>query len=145
MNPSRSTPADNGQQIFAQHLVARLQEGESALPHEVTERLRAARTRAVHHRKMEFAPLKSQRSAMAGGQTVASGGQLTGYWARLVGWLPLAGLVIGLVLIQSAQNDQRAHELAEIDAALLTDDLPPAAYTDPGFALFMKTHPHQNP
>ena len=38
------------------------------------------------------------------------------------------------------QVDNRANELAaEVDAALLTDDLPPAAYTDPGFAQFLKT------
>ena len=30
------------------------------------------------------------------------------------------------------QNDNRARELAEVDSALLTDDLPPTAYTDPG-------------
>ena len=30
---------------------------------------------------------------------------------------------------------------AEIDAALLTDDLPPDAYSDPGFAEFLRS-PH---
>jgi hypothetical protein len=36
------------------------------------------------------------------------------------------------------QDDNRAEELAAIDSALLTDDLPPAAYTDPGFAQYLK-------
>jgi hypothetical protein len=34
--------------------------------------------------------------------------------------------------------DNRANELAEVDSALLIDDLPPAAYADPGFLQFLK-------
>jgi hypothetical protein len=45
----------------------------------------------------------------------------------------------GLIVITTLQEDNRTDELAEVDAALLTDDLPPAAYTDPGFAQFLKT------
>ena len=30
---------------------------------------------------------------------------------------------------------------AEVDAALLADDLPPEAYTDPGFGEFLKAPP----
>ena len=36
------------------------------------------------------------------------------------------------------QEDNRASELAEVDSALLTGDLPTAGYTDPGFAQFLK-------
>jgi hypothetical protein len=35
-------------------------------------------------------------------------------------------------------DDFLAQDLAEIDSAILADDLPPAAYTDPGFAQFLK-------
>jgi hypothetical protein len=48
------------------------------------------------------------------------------------------------VCIHILGNDNRAKELAEIDAAILTDDLPPAAYTDPGFAQFLKIRYEQN-
>jgi hypothetical protein len=57
----------------------------------------------------------------------------------------LLALVLGLIAINTIQNDDNANELAEIDAALLTDDLPPAAYTDPGFAQFLKMNSGQNP
>jgi hypothetical protein len=50
-------------------------------------------------------------------------------------------LLAGLVTIHVVQNEYRARELAEIDAALLTDDLPPAAYADPGFVQFLKSTP----
>ena len=53
--------------------------------------------------------------------------------------MPLLALVLGLIAINVIQNENRANELAEIDAALLTDDLPPAAYTDPAFTQFLKS------
>jgi hypothetical protein len=44
----------------------------------------------------------------------------------------------GLVLIQHRYVEQQIEAAAEIDAALLTDDLPPQAFSDPGFAEFLK-------
>jgi hypothetical protein len=61
-----------------------------------------------------------------------------GLWARITSALPLIALMIGLVGIHLFHNERRANEIAEIDAALLSDDLPPAAYTDPGFVQFLK-------
>jgi hypothetical protein len=46
-----------------------------------------------------------------------------------------------LALIHIVQNEHRSIELASIDAELLTDDLPPDAYTDPGFLVFLKANP----
>ena len=59
---------------------------------------------------------------------------------RISGVVALLILCVGLVSIQLMQNQTRVLELAEIDAALLTDDLPPAAYADAGFAQFIKVH-----
>jgi hypothetical protein len=44
----------------------------------------------------------------------------------------------GLFTISTWQEEHSAREMADVDAALLTDALPPAAYTDPGFAQFLK-------
>jgi hypothetical protein len=52
--------------------------------------------------------------------------------------LPLVALLAGLLGIGILQEDQRAQELAEVDTAILTDELPPSAYTDAGFAQFLK-------
>ncbi len=57
---------------------------------------------------------------------------------------PLLALVLGLVAINVIQNDKRANEIAEIDAALLTDDEPPAAYADPGFTQFLNSRAGQD-
>jgi hypothetical protein len=59
-------------------------------------------------------------------------------WARLSAVLPLIALLAGLAMIGVVQDQDRAHELAEVDTELLTGDLPPSAYTDPGFAEFLK-------
>jgi hypothetical protein len=48
-------------------------------------------------------------------------------------------LLAGLVVINLDLDEVGMMEVAELDAALLADDLPPAAYSDPGFAQFLKT------
>ena len=58
--------------------------------------------------------------------------------------VPLLALVVGLVVINTAQDERSANDVAEVDSALLTDDLPPAAYADPGFVQFLKTSAHSN-
>ena len=73
-------------------------------------------------------------SVTRGGALVLGGGWFT----RIASVVPLVALAAGLVAISVMQDDNRASEVAEVDAALLTGDLPPAAYTDPGFAQFLK-------
>lgn len=109
-------------------------------PHDISERLRAARVQAVSRRKV----MKSQTastlnfSAGTGALTWGSGEGLS-WWSRIGSVFPLIVLVAGLLAINSFQSDNRMLELAEVDAALLTDDLPPAAFSDPGFVQFLKT------
>jgi hypothetical protein len=106
-------------------VAARLSVGTGDLPHDITERLRA---RAC------------KRWPMAGGNaTLGFDGDGLGFWGRIASALPIVALAAGLVAINVVQNEYRAQEVAEVDAALLTDDLPPAAYADPGFVQFLKT------
>ena len=59
-----------------------------------------------------------------------------------VSWVaPLVVLVFGLIGIAQWQNDSRITDIAEVDAALLTDDVPPDAYADSGFMAFLKNGP----
>jgi len=134
-----NTPLTHSQQLqdrFGRQVAARLAAGAAELPYEVTERLRAARVQAIARRKpvsMQFAPVL----ATPGG--LAFGNERLGFWSRIGSALPLIALVAGLVVIHTIENDRRASEVAEVDAALLTDDLPPAAYADPGFVQFLKS------
>lgn len=137
MNSTPPRHAENLQNQYGLKLAARLSGATADLPYEVSERLRAARVQAVARRKVEVrhAPV-----------IVASGSAATlafdeglNWWNRLVSALPLLVLAIGLVGIDLVQTEYRADEVAEVDSAILTDDLPPSAYADPGFVHFLKS------
>jgi hypothetical protein len=121
----------------ARHITARLTERADELPHDISERLRVARQQAVDRarqlRKLSTAPAWQGQ----GGTAVMSG--TPSWWLRLASVVPLALLVVGLVVIQRTYLEQQVRAAAEIDEAILTDDLPPQAYTDPGFAEFLKS------
>lgn len=124
------------QDLYGRRVAARLSAGSEALPHAVSERLRAARMRAIAQRKREITvPVRA--FALAGGPR--TGDDRPSLWGRLASALPVVMLAAGLVAINLVQNEIRATEVAEVDAALLTDDLPPAAYADPGFVEFLKS------
>jgi hypothetical protein len=65
---------------------------------------------------------------------------------RVGGWggvawrilLPVAILASGVATVQYWQQNQRIAEIEEIDAQLLTDDLPIDAYLDRGFQNWLK-------
>ncbi len=119
-------------------LAAQLNLGTAELSHEITERLRAGRERALAQRKVE---LRHASAWVAQGQTAAlgwGGEEGMGLFGRLSAALALGVLVIGLLGISDIMSDERARELADVDMALLTDDLPPAAYADPGFIQFLQ-------
>jgi hypothetical protein len=131
------------QDRFALKLAARLSDAADELPHDITERLRAARMQALGARKQAKLVTTTQILTNGGSATLSLGGKGSELWRRAVSLIPLLALVTGLFAIQLMGNDERAKDLADIDSALLTDDLPPAAYTDPGFAQFLKSHRDQ--
>jgi hypothetical protein len=130
-------PSELMQDRFGRQVADRLSAGTAELPYEIAERLRAARVQALAVRKtisLQMAP-SILRSGSSG--TLAFGG--LSLWRRIASAVPLVVLAAGLIVINAVQNDRRASEVAEVDAALLTDDLPPQAYADPGFIQFLKT------
>ncbi len=55
---------------------------------------------------------------------------------------PAAVLVLGLIgIVYWQSGNGRNHELADLDARLLTDDLPIDAYLDKGFDSWLKRQP----
>ena len=129
-----SDPSRSADERYARRLTARLSAGTHDLPHDIAERLRVARTRAVAQRRR---PVRQAATVGTSGGTALLGlGQV--WWARLGVAIPLVALVAGLMAISIVQDDDRTSELADVDSALLADDLPPTAYVDPGFAQFLK-------
>jgi hypothetical protein len=125
------------QDRFGLQVAARLSDAADGLPYEISERLRAARVQALGKRKIALRTA-SVASVSGGSVSLTLGNEHIGWWGRIAAAAPLLALVFGLIAINLIQNDNRAKELAEIDAALLTDDLPPTAYADVGFAQFLK-------
>lgn len=120
-------------------LAARLNDGTDTLPHDITERLRVARMQAVAQRKVSLTQVRLAALAYGGATaTLGFGDEKPNFWSVLGAAVPMVALVAGLIVINVMQSDSRADELAEVDIVLLTDDLPPAAYADPGFLQFLK-------
>lgn len=135
-NLSNSTVVqDQLGQRFAQVL-----EKNSELPYEISERLRAARTRALSVRRVSQTQLQTAQEIQSqnGLALLKFPTQLHSFLQTFGSILPLLGLIVGLVFIHDFHNNQNALELAEVDSALLTDDLPPSAYTDPSFLNYLK-------
>ena len=96
-------------------------------------RLRAARERALQRQRPET------ESVLAwAGNVVGDLGGWGGLSLRLLA--PVVALGVAVSAIYTWQQKQRAAEVEEIDALLLTSDLPIDAYLDRGFQNFLKTH-----
>ena len=104
------------------------------LPASTTDRLAAARAQALARKKAD-APVRAksrQRTAF----DVSS--LFSMQWvARAAVVAPLLAMVAGMVGVYQYEHEQRAAELAELDAAVLSDDLPLTAYTDHGFNAYL--------
>ncbi|MGY2486774.1 DUF3619 family protein [Cupriavidus sp. CP313] len=128
---------------FAHEIRAALDAGADGLPADITERLAAARRMAVARKKAE-APVLVPQLAMPGMHVPlfdedSSPLHRAGAWLRRLGLIwTLVALAAGLMGIYHWQEQKRIEELADIDAAMLLDDLPPTAYADEGFHVFLK-------
>ncbi len=118
-------------------LAARLSEGAELMESDISERLRFAREKALERaRAVRAAETRPAVAVGASGAAVLGGG---GWWIKLGSVLPLLALALGLFLIQYMHSEAQIETAAEIDAELLADDLPPAAYNDAGFVEFLKS------
>jgi hypothetical protein len=97
----------------------------------VAARLRAAREGALERQRPERAPALGWADNVVGGL-----GGFGGLSLRVL--LPIVVAAAGLAAIYVAQRDQRAAELEEVDALLLSDELPIDAYLDRGFDAWLK-------
>ena len=141
MMNSQHNRADILQDRFALKATAYLSAANANLSHDVSERLRAAREQAVAKRKITSVRTASSINTSGDSASLTWGqGDGMSVWGWAGSFMPLVALVVGLLVIDSVQSDNRAMEIAEVDAALLVDDLPPAAFSDPGFLQYLKVN-----
>lgn len=127
---------------FGLRVAARLSEANRELPHDISERLRIARQQALA-RVPAKAALRQANAATATSVVGRHGAAVLGggpsWWVRLGGLVPLLALLAGIWAIHEWNYHEQITAAAMIDTALLSDTLPPAAYTDPGFDEFLRT------
>jgi len=118
-----------------------LNENLDTLPAPAVDRLAAARQAALARKKKD-APIR----------VVARQGVLAGHAGNFAGnffndrlsWLTRIGvaapILAGVVLLSGLYQFEQQHRIAaaaDIDAAVLSDELPPSAYLDRGFSAFL--------
>jgi len=126
---------------FALRVAGRLNDATRELPHDVTERLKAAREQALARARLARrteAAAADQPVGGTGATATLGRGRGSDKWFKLASIAPIAALVAGFLLIDHLHTKSQIKAAAEIDAALLADDVPPAAYSDPGFVEFLK-------
>ena len=98
----------------------------------------------------KLARLKKARERALAGQHVESRVPVLAWASNAIGrsggpsalvprlLLPMAVLILGLIAINQWRDSQVAAEIEEIDAAVLTGDLPLDAYLDKGFDAWLR-------
>ena len=135
----RSPALDALQARFALRVTAGLTERAAELGPDLTERLRFAREQALARARAARPAVAATALGVSRGGAAVLGLSPTGWWLRVASVLPVLALAAGLFLIQRLQENAQITTAAEVDAALLADDLPPRAYSDAGFVEFLKT------
>jgi hypothetical protein len=117
---------------FARQICRVLDRGTAELDHGITERLRAARERALQRQ-----PVAILSPAIVGaGGTALLGTDDERHPLRTM--LAILALLLGVSLSYYWNGFNQASENEVIDSALLADDLPPNAYLDRGFQAWLE-------
>jgi hypothetical protein len=131
----------SSEEQFAQQLCRALDQRTSALDPVVTERLRAARMRA----------LERQTVTATDTQIIGAGGTASLMQAGHDGaghpWRTLfviLAMIIGMSVAYYWNSFDEADANEEIDSALLADELPPKAYLDPGFQAWLSHYAQES-
>ena len=127
----------NQQDELAGCIARLLDEGAEQLAPAERGRLFEARQLALsRHRARETA--REREPAWAGPIANVTEGSIFG--VRYL--VPVVALVLGLIGVVYMNTGNGSNDLADIDAALLTDELPINAFLDQGFDSWLKRSPH---
>ena len=131
----------DAERLFATRFCRLLDRSANALPQATLERLAIARKTAL---RAQAAPVarRAPVAALAFAGEAGSDGPGRFGFAR-------TGLVLSMVILVGAclaglyqfEQERRIEELADVDTAVLNDDLPISAYSDQGFNAFLKQNP----
>lgn len=119
---------------FAYKVRHALNEHADHLPPSTVDRLASARKAALARKRPDMPSIVAERK-LAGNLGSFLSFSFLGRMAYVV---PVIALVGGLAGIYQMEERQRVAELAELDAAVLSDELPLTAYLDTGFNAYLE-------
>lgn len=124
---------------FAHRLGRALDERVDAIPATTAERLAAARREALARRKLAAAAGMREPSPKAAALEALRSllGGAPEWMGRTAVAAPLLAIAIGISSVADYQHEQHLQEVAELDAAVLADELPLTAYLDHGFNAYL--------
>ncbi len=128
---------------FAYQVRRALDEQLTALPASTTDRLYAARKMAIARKKPNTVYATAPRFAGAFAGALGAGNPFDESlsWLGRVGIaIPLLVLILGGFGIYQLEQERRINDLADIDTAVLTDELPLSAFLDHGFETYLSKH-----
>jgi hypothetical protein len=137
-----NSTVDTKEREFALAIRRALDESTEDLPQPTLARLALARRAALQRKKPEVAPQTAPVTAMApafaGAMGAAMGARPPVVRApRFVLMWPMFALVAALIGVAYWEDQQRIADTADIDAAMLSDELPLNAYLDHGFNAYL--------
>lgn len=122
---------------FAYKVRRALNESAENIPESTLNRLSDARKIALSRKKQESSiAVFASKGVLAGNSGFSFQGP-NSWFGKLGVVLPMLVLIVGLFGIYEYEQNQRINDLAEIDAAVLVDELPPDAYLDTGFTAYL--------
>jgi len=126
---------DPVEQEFGKRVTRLLNAQSENLSSDIQSRLRDARATALSRAKAEPVFVAQLQTTHRGFRNSSWNKPI---WS-FTGWLvPVTVVVLGLIAITEWQEDLRINDIANVDIALLTDDVPPDAFVDNGFMAFLK-------
>ena len=126
---------DPVEQEFGKRVTRLLNAQSENLSSDIQSRLRDARASAISRAKAEPVFVAQLQTTHRGFRNSSWNKPI---WS-FTGWLvPVTVVVLGLIAITEWQEDLRINDIANVDIALLTDDVPPDAFVDNGFMAFLK-------
>lgn len=134
-------PRERAERLFVGRIRQALDASAQALPATTVSRLELARKAALRAHQvpaMRLSPAYETASAGIDGSRLSP--RLGFGRASLVA---SAILLVGACLtgLYQFEQDRRIEELADVDSAVLNDDLPISAYADHGFNAYLKQNP----
>lgn len=112
---------------------------DNTLPAATADRLAAARAAALSRKKADSpARVRATERRLAGGFGGVFNEPLS-WFTRIGTVVPMLALAAGLIGMYQFEQQVHISEIAEIDAAVLADELPLTAYLDHGFNAYLSS------